>query len=84
MYANDQGAATSLVAVTARTNRSKADQDPADRLPPATDQYCRYIGEWTGTRLRWDLTSCRGSLPGLRDGGRRAGAAPLPYALFGP
>ncbi|MGX1507637.1 UNVERIFIED_CONTAM: hypothetical protein RKD43_006262 [Streptomyces graminofaciens] len=40
-YANDQGAATSLVAVTARTNRSKADQDPAEWLPPAADQYCR-------------------------------------------
>ncbi|GGT58806.1 hypothetical protein GCM10010271_72750 [Streptomyces kurssanovii] len=52
-YANDQGAATSLVAVTARTNRSKADQDPAEWLPPASDRYCRYIGEWIGTKLRW-------------------------------
>ncbi|WP_167345368.1 HNH endonuclease family protein [Streptomyces bikiniensis] len=33
-YANDQGAAASLVAVTARTNRSKADQDPATWMPP--------------------------------------------------
>ncbi|WP_069622218.1 GmrSD restriction endonuclease domain-containing protein, partial [Streptomyces niveus] len=33
-YANDQDAETSLVAVTARTNRSKADKDPADWLPP--------------------------------------------------
>src|SRR5690606_9630874 len=31
-YANDQGADASLVAVTARSNRSKADQDPAEWL----------------------------------------------------
>ncbi|MFF5638663.1 HNH endonuclease family protein [Streptomyces sp. NPDC012825] len=54
-YANDQGAAASLVAVTARTNRSKADQDPATWMPPLPDAHCRYIGEWTATKLRWDL-----------------------------
>ncbi|MGW3387169.1 HNH endonuclease family protein [Streptomyces cinereoruber] len=55
-YANDQGAATSLVAVTARTIRSKADQDPATWMPPLPDAHCRYIGEWTATKLRWGLT----------------------------
>ncbi|MFC7924604.1 HNH endonuclease family protein [Streptomyces cinereoruber] len=54
-YANDQGAAASLVAVTARTNRSKADQDPATWMPPLPDAHCRYIGEWTATKLRWGL-----------------------------
>jgi hypothetical protein len=56
-YANDQGAATSLVAVTARSNRSKADQDPAQWLPPATEVHCRYIAEWVGTKLRWALSA---------------------------
>jgi hypothetical protein len=65
-YANDQGAATSLVAVTARTNRSKADQDPAEWLPPATEQYCRYIGEWIGTKLRWGLTVDKTELDALK------------------
>ncbi|MFD5110451.1 HNH endonuclease family protein [Streptomyces cinereoruber] len=55
-YANDQGAAAALVAVTARTNRSKADQDPATWMPPLPDAHCRYIGEWTATKLRWGLT----------------------------
>ncbi|MEU0896777.1 HNH endonuclease family protein [Streptomyces massasporeus] len=55
-YANDQGAEASLVAVTARSNRSKADQDPAQWLPPAGDAHCRYAAEWTGTKLRWNLT----------------------------
>jgi hypothetical protein len=56
-YANDQGAATSLVAVTARSNRSKADQDPAQWLPPAAEVHCRYAAEWVGTKLRWALSA---------------------------
>lgn len=55
-YANDQGAEASLVAVTARSNRSKADQDPAQWMPPAADVHCRYAAEWTGTKLRWNLS----------------------------
>ncbi|MEU3663994.1 HNH endonuclease family protein [Streptomyces sp. NPDC032940] len=56
-YANDQGAAASLVAVTARSNRSKADQDPSTWLPPAAGVHCRYIAEWVGTKLRWALSA---------------------------
>ncbi|MEE1754253.1 HNH endonuclease family protein [Streptomyces sp. SP18CS02] len=55
-YANDQGASTSLVAVTAASNRSKADQDPAEWLPPAATARCQYLAEWTQTKLRWGLT----------------------------
>ncbi|MEU2770805.1 HNH endonuclease family protein [Streptomyces diastaticus] len=55
-YANDQGQTSSLVAVTARTNRSKSDQDPAEWLPPAPGALCRYGAEWTATKLRWNLT----------------------------
>ncbi|MFC7924350.1 HNH endonuclease family protein [Streptomyces cinereoruber] len=54
-YANDQGAASSLVAVTTRVNRSKADQDPAAWVPPLPGAHCRYTGEWTATKLRWGL-----------------------------
>ncbi|GGS37919.1 hypothetical protein Snoj_28730 [Streptomyces nojiriensis] len=43
------------MAVTARSNRSKADQDPAEWLPPAPDALCRYGAEWTATKLRWGL-----------------------------
>ncbi|GAA2616310.1 HNH endonuclease family protein [Streptomyces roseoviolaceus] len=65
-YANDQGQEASLVAVTARSNRSKADQDPAQWLPPAADAHCRYAAEWVGTKLRWSLTSDEAELAALR------------------
>ncbi|EFE65736.1 conserved hypothetical protein [Streptomyces viridosporus ATCC 14672] len=55
-YANDLDAERSLVAVTARTNRSKADQDPAEWLPPNTDAHCTYTVDWVSTKLRWGLT----------------------------
>ncbi|MFC8224144.1 HNH endonuclease family protein, partial [Streptomyces sp. NPDC057362] len=56
-YANDLGATASLVAVTARSNWSKSDQDPADWLPPAAEVHCRYVAEWVGTKLRWGLSA---------------------------
>ncbi|MEU5975510.1 HNH endonuclease family protein [Streptomyces sp. NPDC047315] len=55
-YANDQGQASSLIAVTGKSNRSKADQDPAEWLPPAADALCRYTSEWLATKLRWGLS----------------------------
>ncbi|MEY9997352.1 hypothetical protein ABIE67_009471 [Streptomyces sp. V4I8] len=67
-YANDQGADQSLVAVTARSNRSKADQDPAEWLPPAADVHCRYLVEWVGTKLRWDLAVDDTELAALEGG----------------
>ncbi|MFI2031923.1 HNH endonuclease family protein [Streptomyces buecherae] len=65
-YANDQKATTSLVAVTARTNRQKADQDPADWLPPAPEAQCRYVAEWTSTKLRWKLSADQPELEALK------------------
>ncbi|MFH9419028.1 HNH endonuclease family protein [Streptomyces rochei] len=66
-YANDQGAATSLVAVTARSNRSRADQVPAQWLPPAAEVHCRYIAEWVATKLRWNLTADEMEVAALRE-----------------
>ncbi|MEU4828799.1 HNH endonuclease family protein [Actinomadura sp. NPDC023710] len=56
-YANDLGDDRALVAVTARSNRSKADQDPRQWLPPHAPARCRYIGEWTAIKLRWSLAA---------------------------
>ncbi len=53
-YANDRR--TELVAVTARTNQQKSDQDPATWMPPAADARCIYLSDWVSTKLRWNLT----------------------------
>ncbi|MFC5252219.1 HNH endonuclease family protein [Streptomyces nigrescens] len=65
-YANDLGAERSLVAVTARSNRQKADQDPAEWTPPAADAQCTYLSDWVGTKLRWSLTVDRTERDTLR------------------
>ncbi|MFF3598019.1 HNH endonuclease family protein [Kitasatospora indigofera] len=56
-YANDLDDDRSLIAVTAKSNRSKADKDPADWLPPAADYVCTYITNWTTVKTRWGLTA---------------------------
>nr|WP_229844218.1 HNH endonuclease family protein [Streptomyces tanashiensis] len=65
-YANDQGAAASLVAVTGRSNRSKSDRDPQDWMPPLPDVHCRYISEWVATKLRWGLSADQGEAEALK------------------
>ncbi|CAM3218790.1 HNH endonuclease family protein [Stackebrandtia soli] len=54
-YANDLGDSRSLVAVSARSNRSKADQDPATWMPPSAEAHCQYVAEWVAVKTRWDL-----------------------------
>ncbi|MCL7377449.1 HNH endonuclease family protein [Streptomyces sp. 35G-GA-8] len=55
-YANDLNSPRSLLAVSAKTNRSKADQDPTTWLPPLADARCTYIADWVSTKLRWQLS----------------------------
>lgn len=64
-YANDQKASSSLVAVTARSNRSKADQDPAQWMPPAPEAACRYVTEWTEDKGRWGLSADQAEIDAL-------------------
>uniref|UniRef100_UPI003F494077 HNH endonuclease family protein n=1 Tax=Streptomyces sp. CA-141956 TaxID=3240051 RepID=UPI003F494077 len=64
-YANDQDAATSLVAVSSRSNRQKADRDPREWMPPAPEATCRYVAEWVGTKLRWGLSADQGEADSL-------------------
>ncbi|MGW6502984.1 HNH endonuclease family protein [Nonomuraea angiospora] len=55
-YANDLDEPWHLVAVTARSNRQKADQDPSTWQPPYEPARCRYAAEWTAIKIRWDLS----------------------------
>lgn len=54
-YANDLYK-LSLVAVSAASNRSKSDRDPAEWLPPEKSYVCRYVSNWTAVKYRWRLT----------------------------
>lgn len=56
-YANDLDEPRSLRAVTARSNRSKADQDPSTWLPPYVAAHCGYITDWVSVKTRWGLTA---------------------------
>lgn len=57
LYANDLDEPRALIAVTARSNRSKADQDVAQWLPPATDYQGPYLTHWAVVKTRWGLTT---------------------------
>ena len=43
------------MAVTLRSNRQKADKDPAEWMPPAPDAACRYTVDWISVKLTWGL-----------------------------
>lgn len=45
-----------LFAVTASSNRSKGDQNPAQWKPPNTEYYCQYAQQWITVKSYWKLT----------------------------
>ena len=52
-FANDLGDPRSLAAVTASSNRSKGDSDPAEWLPEFGT--CAYVRHWVAVKVRWRL-----------------------------
>ncbi|MGV9892091.1 HNH endonuclease family protein [Streptomyces sp. NPDC003395] len=54
-YANDLGDDRALIAVSAASNRSKADQDPTTWLPLAAGYRCQYVTDWIADKMRWGL-----------------------------
>ena len=54
-FANDLGVTWSLIAVSAASNRSKADADPAEWLPPNVAYRCQYLLDWVAVKARWTL-----------------------------
>jgi len=55
-FANDLGNPEALIAVSASSNRSKSDKDPADWLPPNQSYHCTYIEHWMKVKIFWSLS----------------------------
>ena len=66
-FANDLGDPRSLVAVSASSNRSKSDRDPAEWMPQFGK--CRYVREWVAVKIRWHLKVNRVEKVALRNRG---------------
>jgi hypothetical protein len=54
-FANDLGG-IQLLAVTAKSNRSKGDQDPAKWKPPVAAYGCTYAQHWISVKIAYKLT----------------------------
>ncbi|MGW1942137.1 hypothetical protein ACWCP7_35890, partial [Streptomyces goshikiensis] len=52
--------------MTAKSNRSKADKDLAQRLPPTGGSHCEYAAQWTETMPR--AGPSRSTMPSARAG----------------
>lgn len=52
-FANDQ---ENLTAVSASSNRSKGDSDPADWMPPEESIHCEYVAIWVDVKTTWELS----------------------------
>lgn len=55
LFANDIDSPSSLIAVTAASNRSKSDKDPTEWLPRA-EAACGYAADWVRVKFRWGLS----------------------------
>lgn len=55
-FANDLALAESLIAVSASSNRSKSDRDPAEWMPTRTAYHCTYVVSWITVKKAWDLS----------------------------
>jgi hypothetical protein len=45
-----------LIAVTASSNRSKSDGDPAEWMPEVDRFGCQYLARWVAVKYRWSLS----------------------------
>ena len=55
-FANDLDQPFFLIAVTASSNRSKSDRDPAEWMPPNSGYHCEYVRVWIEIKRAWDLS----------------------------
>jgi hypothetical protein len=55
-FENDIDYQHTLIAVSAKSNRSKSDRDPNNWMPPAISFHCQYAGRWVAVKYRWSLS----------------------------
>ena len=79
VYANDMGDVNALIAVTAATNRSKSDQDPAEWLP--AKDVCTYVKNWVHVKLRWSLTVDDKELKAIKDANAKCPKAKITVVI---
>ena len=77
-FANDLGVPWALLAVSAASNRSKGDQDPAHWLPPLPSARCAYIVDWVAVKTRWRLAIDDAERQALGRLARECEASPIP------
>ncbi|MDQ3944634.1 MAG: lamin tail domain-containing protein, partial [Actinomycetota bacterium] len=82
-YANDLGYAGSLIAVSASSNRSKSDQDPAEWMPQRQEAWCWFATSWTHVKIRWDLSADEAEAAALRSALNGCDATPAPPTVPG-
>lgn len=75
-FANDLGYPGSLIAVTASSNRSKSDHDPAGWMPPRRESWCSFATDWVGVKIRWNLTADQAEVSALRTAFATCASAP--------
>ncbi|MEU2625142.1 hypothetical protein ABZ642_44780 [Streptomyces sp. NPDC007157] len=51
-----RGDARALIAVSAASNRSKADKDPTEWLPPYAGYWCTYVTDRVADKTRYQLS----------------------------
>jgi uncharacterized protein DUF1524 len=66
-YANDLSHPAALIAVSAGSNRSKSDGDPADWQPPSVEYWCRYASDWVTVKIAWDLSADQAEVEALKE-----------------
>lgn len=80
-YANDLEDGRALIAVSATSNRSKADQDPSTWLPTAVGYRCTYVTNWVADKTRWGLTVDGAERAALGDVLEECPNVPVPVTL---
>lgn len=66
-FANDLSQPYFLIAVSASSNRSKSDRDPAEWLPTNTSYRCAYVRIWIDVKRAWNLSVDQTEYDALRN-----------------